>query len=60
MLLSPCNFHASVSAKQTRDFQAMGWCIKEMRQQNSLMYHKKLKKSLWFLWECFPGLLAGL
>ena len=38
-----CRPYASVSAKQTRHFQAMGQCVKEMRQQNSLMYHMKLK-----------------
>lgn len=58
-LLSPRNFHASVSAKQIRHFQAMGQCIKEMRQQNSLMYHMKLE-NLWFFWEWFPGFLAAL
>ena len=63
-----CRPYASVSAKQTRHFQAMGQCIKEMRQQNSLMYHMKLKNLCRFSgsgflgsWpHCIPGKSTGV
>ena len=50
-----CHPYASVSATQTRHFQAMGQCIKEMRQQNSLMYHMKLKNLCRFSGSGFLG-----